>query len=420
MMTTYSEKVLNAIHEENLVEAQLMLTKALHNDNEDVLANLGDELLSLGFLDEAQRVFQELVALFPEIDGLNIPLAEIAIEDNRIDEAFEYLEKIGKDSDSYVQSLLVTADLYQVLGIPEVSESKLKEAQQLLPDETLIIFALGELYFANGQFAEALNAYQDLLERGVETISAVSINERLGSSLSMLGEFEASIPYYEQALRAGQTDDRLFQLAFTYIQLGDNQKAIILLQQLRALNPHYQSLYLYLAEALQEEEMLLEAKEVLEEGLKENPYQVELYQFASENAYRLHDIQKAESLLKEALALEEKKDETLLTLSNLYINEARFEDVIETLNQMEEVNHPYAEWNVAHAYNQLEKFDLAKAHYKNAHQELSHEPEFLKEYGLFLREEGDIETSRALLEHYLQHEPTDSEVISFLEETDES
>ena len=418
-MTTYSEKVLQAIHEENLAEAQLMLTKALYNDNEDILADLGDELLSLGFLEEAQRVFQELVSLFPEVDGLNIPLAEIAIEDNRIDDAFEYLEKIAKDSDSYVQGLLVTADLYQVLGIPEVSESKLKEAQQLMPDETLIVFALGELYFTNGQFKEAIEAYQELLNKEVTTISSVSINERLGSSLSMLGEFEESIPYFEHALREGQTDDRLFQLAFTYIQLEDNQKAIILLQQLRMLNPHYHSLYLFLAEALQEEEMLTEAKEVLEEGIKENPYQVELYQFASENAYRLHDVQRAESLLIEALALEEKKDETLLTLSNLYLNEERFEEVIESLKQMEETNHPYAEWNLAHAYNALENFDLAKSHYQKAAQELSHEPEFLKEYGLFLREEGEIDSSREFLQKYLQYEPTDSEVIAFLEDTDE-
>ncbi len=57
-------------------------------------------------------------------------------------------------------------------------------------------------------------------------------------------------------------------------------------KQLKTLNPHYQSLYLYLAEALQEEEQLEEAKAVIEEGIAENPFQVELYQFASENAYR--------------------------------------------------------------------------------------------------------------------------------------
>ncbi|EOH98610.1 TPR domain-containing protein [Enterococcus haemoperoxidus ATCC BAA-382] len=418
-MTTYSEKMLEALHEEDLAQAQLMLAEAIRKDDDDTLADLGEELLSLGFLEEAKLIFDHLLKVFPDADGLNIPLAEIAIENNLIDDAFVYLEKVGKDSDSYVQSLLVTADLYQVIGIPEVSEAKLKEAQRLMPDEPLILFALGELYFSNGQFQEASAAYQKLLEAQVTEISNVSINERLGSSQSMSGDFEEAIPFLEKALEEGQTDDRLFQLAFTYLQLHENQKAIALLQQLRALNPHYQSLYLSLGEALQEEEQLEEARTVLAEGIKENPFQVDLYQLASENAYRLHDTEKAESLLKQALELGEKTDETRLTLSNLYLNENRFDEVIEVVQQMEEQGHPYGEWNLAHAYNELEEFALAKVHYEQAYQELSHEPEFLKEYAVFLREEGQLEKAKELLQHYLQHEPGDNEAVSLLEDIEE-
>jgi len=418
-MTTYSEKMLQALHEEELAQAQLMLAEAIRKDDEDTLADLGEELLSLGFLEEAKLVFDHLITIFPEADGLNLPLAEIAIENNLIDDAFVYLEKVGKDSDSYVQSLLVTADLYQVIGIPEVSEAKLKEAQRLMPDEPLILFALGELYFSNGQFQESATAYQELLNGQVTEISNVSINERLGSTLSMSGDFEGAIPFLEKALEEGQTDDRLFQLAFTYLQLHENQKAIALLQQLRALNPHYQSLYLSLGEALQEEEQLEEARIVLAEGIKENPFQVDLYQLASENAYRLHDTEKAEALLKEALELGEKTDETRLTLSNLYLNEHRFDEVIDVVQQMEEQGHPYGEWNLAHAYNELEEFDLAKVHYEQAYQELSHEPEFLKEYAVFLREEGQLEKAKELLQHYLHHEPGDNEAQSLLDDIEE-
>ncbi|ALS38017.1 hypothetical protein ATZ35_12955 [Enterococcus rotai] len=418
-MTTYSEKMLQALHEEELAQAQLMLAEAIRKDDDDTLADLGEELLSLGFLEEAKLVFDHLITIFPEADGLNLPLAEIAIENNLIDDAFVYLEKVGKDSDSYVQSLLVTADLYQVIGIPEVSEAKLKEAQRLMPDEPLILFALGELYFSNGQFQESATAYQELLNGQVTEISNVSINERLGSTLSMSGDFEGAIPFLEKALEEGQTDDRLFQLAFTYLQLHENQKAIALLQQLRALNPHYQSLYLSLGEALQEEEQLEEARTVLAEGIKENPFQVDLYQLASENAYRLHDTEKAEALLKEALELGEKTDETRLTLSNLYLNEHRFDEVIDVVQQMEEQGHPYGEWNLAHAYNELEEFDLAKVHYEQAYQELSHEPEFLKEYAVFLREEGQLEKTKELLQHYLHHEPGDNEAQSLLDDIEE-
>lgn len=418
-MTSYSEKMLQALHEENLAQAQLMLQEAIRKDDDDTLADLGEELLSLGFLEEAKAVFEHLLTIFPDADGLNIPLAEIAIENNLIDDAFVYLEKVDKDSDSYVQSLLVTADLYQVLGIPEVSEAKLKEAQKILPEEPLILFALGELYFVNGQFREAAEMYQTLLDNQVTEISSISMSERLGTSFSMLGEFEEAIPFLEEAVKEEQTDDRLFQLAFTYLQLHENQKVIALLQQLRVLNPHYQSLYFSLGEALQEEEQLEEAREVLAEGIKENPFQVDLYQLASENAYRLHDSAQAELLLKQALELGEKTDETRLTLSNLYLNEQRYDEVIETVNQMEEQGHPYGEWNLAHAYNELEEFDLAKVHFEQAYQELAHEPEFLKEYAVFLREEGQVAKAKELLQHYLQHEPGDNEAQSLLDDIEE-
>ncbi|KAF1298084.1 hypothetical protein BAU15_09555 [Enterococcus sp. JM4C] len=415
-MKTYSEKMLAALANEDLAEAQLMLTEALKQDDGDVLAELGEELLSLGFLEEAKEVFEKLLLVYPESDGLNIPLAEIAIENNQIDQAFEYLEQVSKESDSYPQSLLVTADLYQVLDIPEVSEAKLKEAAAILPDEPLIQFALAELYFSTSRFIEAIDLYKTLLVSDITEISSVSIDERLGSAYSMIGEFEEAVSYLEAALEEEQTDDRLFQLAFTYIQLKENEQAIYYLQQLRALNPQYQSLYLYLAEALQEEELLEEASEVIAEGLKENPYQVELYHFASENAFRLHDVTGAEDYLLKALELGEKQDETLLTLSNLYLTEERYQEVIDTLDKMEEKDHPYAAWNLAHAYNELEEFALAAVYFEQAFQELQHEPEFLKEYGFFLREEGKLPEAKELLTHYLHHEPGDLEVQSVLDD----
>ncbi|WP_265456913.1 tetratricopeptide repeat protein [Enterococcus sp. HY326] len=413
---TDSEKVIQAIENEDLVLAQEHLQAALKHDEADLLAALGDELLTRGFLEEAQQIFTQLVENSPETGAFYIPLAEIAIDNNQVEEAFEYLEKVTTDDEAYPQSLLVTADLYQMLGIPEVSEAKLLEVQTYLPEEPLIDFALGELYFSNDQFSEAIARYQKLVHQGVSEISGVLMDERIGTALGMAGEFEEAIPYLEAAVAVEATDDRLFQLAFTYLQLKENQKVIHYLQQLRETNPQYQSLYLFLAEALQEEELLEEAQDVIEEGLRENPFQVDLYHFASENAFRLHDVKCSEELLLQALELGEKQEETLLTLSNLYLSEERYQEVVDTINRMEESDNPYAEWNLAKAYEQLEDFDVARVHYEQAAHELEHEAEFLKDYGIFLRDEGNLTQAKALLQHYLHHEPGDLEVASILED----
>jgi hypothetical protein len=43
----------------------------------------------------------------------------------------------------------------------------------------------------------------------------------------------------------------------------------------------------------------------------------------------------------------------------------------------------------------------------------------MKEYGIFLREEGRLEEARHLLSHYLAHEPGDLEVQSILDDLSE-
>lgn len=413
---TYSEKMLEALEKEDLIEAQLMFHEALKSDGDDVLQALAEELLSRGFLDESEEILKRLAEKTPEKSELYIPLAEIAIENNAIDAAFEYLDRVYPQDACYPESLLVAADLYQVLDMPEVSEMKLKEAQKLLPDESILEFALGELYYTTERFEEALMSYQKLKSEGIEDFPGILMDERIGASLSMLGKFEEAVPFLEAAVEKSATDDRLFQLGFIYFQMKEYQKAIDYFQQLQVLNPEYQSLYLYLAEALQEEERLEEAQLVLEEGIEMNPYQVDLLHLAAENTYRLHDPQASEDYLKQALELDDKHDDTLLTLSNLYLNEGRFEEVIDTIEEMEESGNPYAEWNLAHAYDALEDYDTAAVHYDQAALELEHEPDFLKEYGIFLREEGQLEKAKKMLSHYLHHEPGDMEVVSILDD----
>ncbi|MDT2658646.1 tetratricopeptide repeat protein [Enterococcus hulanensis] len=415
-MSSYSEKMLAALKDENLTEANLLFEAALKKDEPEILASLAEELQALGFIEEAKRALEKLLKDFPEEDVFYLSLAEIAIEDDLIDDAFEYLEKIKPESENYLESLLVTADLYQVLGIPEVSEAKLLQAKTIAPEEPLITFALAELHFSANQLGEAINDYGQLQKQGIDEIANISIDERIGSAYSMMGGFEEAIPFLERALEKEHTSDRLFQLGFTYYQLHDHQKAINYLQELITIDPQYQSGYYYLADSLKEEELLEEALVAAEEGVKENPYQVELLHMASEIAYRLRDSKKAEELLLQALETGDKTDETLLTLSNLYLNEEQPDKAIEMISQMDEEDNPYAAWNLAQAYNELEDFDAARTYYKQAYEDLAHEPDFLKAYGIFLREDGQLEPARAVLTNYLQLEPGDLEVQSLLEE----
>ncbi|WP_314059480.1 tetratricopeptide repeat protein [uncultured Vagococcus sp.] len=415
-MNSYSEQMLGALSDNDLVEAQLKFEQALRSDEPDVLSQLGEQLLGAGFLEEAAIVFEQLLETFPEELGLNIPLAEIAIENGEMETAFDFLEKIPNDHPSYVESLLVTADMYQMMGVPEVSEKKIKEAQSLMPNEPILILALAELYYASDKFVEAIAIYEELLAKDKRESLEINLYERIGSSLSMIGEFEEAIPYLEHALEDEQTDQRLFLLGVTYIQLGEREKAISHLQQLQVLNPSFEAVYLPLASAMLDEDLLTEAELIMTEGLKQNPYAIDLYHLASDNAYRLGKIAEAEEFMRKAVNLEEDKEFSLIKLSNILLADERFEEVVETLTGLESSNQPHANWSLAQAYNGLEDFKLAAENYDKAAEGLAHEPDFLKDYGLFLRAEGRIEEASHMLTHYLEHVPGDIEIYHLLEE----
>ncbi|MGM0239347.1 tetratricopeptide repeat protein [Enterococcus sp. AZ103] len=415
-MNSYSEKMLDALRNEDLAKAQEMFQAALKNDSAEILASLAQELQNLGFLTEAREIITQLLEEFPEEDYFYLSLAEMAIEDDEIDQAFEYLEKIPMDSPNYLESLLVTADLYQVLGIPEVSEAKLLQAKAIAPEETLITFALGELHFANNQLGEAIDEYGQLQKQGINEVANISLNERIGSGYSLLGGFEEAIPFLKAAIDEESTSDRLFQLGFTYYQLKEYQQAIIYFEEVQKMDPEYQSVYYYLADSLKEEELVEEALKIAEAGIKENPYQVETLHLASELAYRLHNREKSEDYLDQALSTGEKVDETLLTLSNLFLNEGEPEEAIQAISKMDEQDNPYALWNLAQANDELEEYAEAGKYYQLAYEELKQEAEFLKAYGLFLREEGQLAQARQVLADYLALEPEDIEVQSILQD----
>ena len=57
---SFSAAVLEAIDQQDMVEANLQLEKALKKDAEPVLAELGEQLFEQGFLAESSQIFKQL------------------------------------------------------------------------------------------------------------------------------------------------------------------------------------------------------------------------------------------------------------------------------------------------------------------------------------------------------------------------
>lgn len=152
MAEFYSIQALQAIEEGDLIEFQLLFEEALINDPDEVKEQLAYQLLEIGFIQQAEQLFERLLEAHPTQHYYRLPLIDIAIDNDDIDQAEYHLDQIPQDDESYPGSLLGAADLYMTLGYPEVAEIKLKEAHELLPTNATIQFALAEYYFDQANY----------------------------------------------------------------------------------------------------------------------------------------------------------------------------------------------------------------------------------------------------------------------------
>ncbi|ALV21003.1 MULTISPECIES: tetratricopeptide repeat protein [Carnobacterium] len=412
------QKMLEALQNNQLDEANDFFKRALATDSDEQLYHLADDLYHLGFLEETQMIYKQLLALYPEDDELKIGLAEIAIEANEIDSAMDWLLDIPEESETFPQALLVLADLYQVQGLYEVSEQKLLKAKDILPDEPVIQFALAELHFSMGKYAQAIRAYEELMIQGYDEFTGVNLANRCGSAYSALGDLDQAVEYLEQSVEENETVNGLFELGITYMQQKEFKRANEVFFKLKDLDPSYTSVYPNLAQSLEEENQLEKAAEVIQEGLRMDQYNYELFAIGAEVALRLEQEETAEDYYLEAIALAPENESLQLAYSNLLLKQERIEETVNLIDQALQngQSDPQFYWNLAVANEKLEEYDKAEQAFEQAYPAFRQNKDFLKSYIYFLREAGNRTTIKQAVTDYLLIEPSDEEILGILEE----
>lgn len=404
--------------EKALTAYQEILAKG--SDEEKFL--LSEEMFRFGFMEETEALLESLLTNYPDEGELHVLMAETRIELGKEEEAMLSLEKVNEDDPAFPQALLLLADLYQMEGLFEVSEKKLLEAKRLLPEEPVIDFALGELFAHQGKLVEAIQYYETVIKTH-EEIGGVNINQRLAETLSAGGSFEEAIHFYEKAIEQKLEINTLFGFAFTALQAGYNKTAIEKFEELKALDPEYHSLYLYLAKAYEREEMVTDAFETVKLGIEQDEFNKDLYFYGGKMALKLPDEEAAEKLLRESIALDPGFTEGVLVLNKLLIKQERYEDVLDLIREAdlnEEEEEPQLLWDEAVAYQHIEDFSQALNKYYLAYTFFKDNKEFLSDYGYFLIEEGKMDEAAEIFSKLVEKEPGNEEFRELLDRlTDE-
>ncbi|TCD46230.1 tetratricopeptide repeat protein [Streptococcus sp. X16XC17] len=396
-----SEKMLVSLDQQDLARANKYFKKALVQDDAEVILELANYLETIGFYPQAKEAYLQLREEFPEV---LLNLAQIANEDGDTEEAFSYLEEIQQSSPFYLESLVVKADLYQSEGLTDVAREKLLEAENL-SDEPIISFGLAELEMELGLFKEAIHHYALLDNRDILEQTGVSTYQRIGIAYASLGKFEAAIEFLEKAVELEYDDQTVYELATILYDQEEYQKANLCYKQLDTINSDFEGYEYAYAQSLHAEHNIKGALAILQKGLAKNEFDNQLLLLASQYAYEAHEEKVAEEYLLKAKEQAEDLNEIILRLTNLYLEQERFEEVV-ALDQ-EDLDNVLARWNIAKAYMALEDDGRALEAFESLSEELGQNPEFLADYIAILRIHGRVNEAKEYAHRYLHLVPDD-------------
>lgn len=404
-----SQQMLQALEEQDLTKAEHYFVKALENDPSDLLYELATYLEGIGFYPQAKEIYLKIVEDFPEV---HLNLATIASEDGQIEEAFAYLEEIQADSDWYVSSLALKADLYQMEGLTDVAREKLLEALTYSEDP-LLILGLAELDSELENYQEAIQGYAQLDNRSIYEQTGISTYQRIGFAYAQLGKFETATEFLEKALELEYDDLTAFELASLYFDQEEYQKAVLYFKQIDTISPNFEGYEYGYSQALHKEHQVQEALRIAKQGLEKNPFETRLLLAASQFSYELHDASGAENYLLTAKEDAEDTEEILLRLATIYLEQERYEDILDL--QSEEPENFLTKWMIARSYQEMDDLDTAYELYQELAGDLKDNPEFLEHYIYLLRELGYFEEAKVNAQAYLKLVPDDVQMQELFE-----
>ncbi|NGP43718.1 tetratricopeptide repeat protein [Bacillaceae bacterium SIJ1] len=140
-----------ALVEEGRVQEGLEKLQQLEQSGDDEqLYQLAGVYAEWGQVQNAIRLYEELLQAYPEDGELQIDLAEVYLEDGRELDALELLNSFTEESPSFLRALVLSADVYASQGLEEVAEQKLMQAKREQPYNEFIDMALGSFYLEQG------------------------------------------------------------------------------------------------------------------------------------------------------------------------------------------------------------------------------------------------------------------------------
>ncbi|MCE7792162.1 tetratricopeptide repeat protein [Salipaludibacillus sp. CUR1] len=405
------EKLTHAIQliEQGQHEEGLKKTEALEKTADDETKRTIAELyFELGLVDKSLTIIEQLMFQYPDHGELFAFAAECYSELGKEDEAIEMLTEIKNGDPAYVQAQLLLADLYESQGLEEVAEQKLIDALKSEPEEAVLQFGLGEFYLNRGDYQQAISYYKKAIHNGsLPEDLPIQPELKLAEAYSATGEFEDALAYYREGLEDEETPDGLFGFGFTALQIEDYETAVSAFTRLVEMDPDYTTVYSYLAKAYIAQKKLGEAMEVLEEGIKKDEFNEDLYLELAKLQFSKGKHEEGKTFLEKVIALNPSNVSAVKELLVYFNNEEDYEAILDLLTFLDDFGEfdPLFEKFRAKALFEEDNVLEAAESYQVALDSLSKDEVLVEEASMAFLAAGKKKQAITLLEELLLMQP---------------
>ena len=241
----------------------------------DTTLRLANAFLALGLLDRAENATQRALSQKPDCIPCYQMLAQIAERQDNSEKALSYLVKAKQLAPQDPEVLFAFGRVCLERNLLDDALPALSKAVELRPDNDSYVYALGSANVGKQHLADALRLFQQLLKKHPQD---ATLMYAIGAVYYLESKFTEAESSLKQSL-ATQPDQTAaaYYLALTYDAIGDDDRAVPVLQNLLKSNPQHAPSYVKLGGILVRQHQYEEAQRDLEQAVSLDPNSVEAH-----------------------------------------------------------------------------------------------------------------------------------------------
>ncbi len=223
-----------------------------------------------GELEQAERIYQQILELAPQqADPLHL-LGVIAHQQGRYNEAISLIEQALELNPEATEYQVNLGAAYRAVGKLAEAANCLQQSLRLAPGSVPALTNLGNVYIETGEYQAAVDCYQRAVQTDPTHLNAVL---NLGIALRLSGFIHEAILKFQHVLTVQPTSaEALLNLGIAMTQLGKLDTAAACYRQCLKLSPRLDDAAANLAALRAQQGDFSQAWRLVREVLEHNPH----------------------------------------------------------------------------------------------------------------------------------------------------